>query len=208
MTAVAPRGAAPSAVPSRSLRVSIAVLALQLALALVFVASAAAKVLRSDEFVAALRLSHLPEPIAVLTAVAVPALEIGLAFWLVLAPPDRVPSAFVAAGALLIAFTVWMGWVEARRLRVRCGCFGAGGGEVGPRTIARNLGLLALALTGWGVASRVASPLSGLSVELLATMVAVALCVALLQALRMAWPQMVIDYESFQRRGATALEGE
>jgi dienelactone hydrolase/uncharacterized membrane protein YphA (DoxX/SURF4 family) len=208
MTAVAPRGAAPSAVPTRSLRVSIAVLALQLALALVFVASAAAKVLRSDEFVAALRLSHLPEPIAVLTAVAVPALEIGLAFWLVLAPPDRVPSAFVAAGALLIAFTVWMGWVEARRLRVRCGCFGAGGGEVGPRTIARNLGLLALALTGWGVASRVASPLSGLSVELLATMVAVALCVALLQALRMAWPQMVIDYESFQRRGATALEGE
>lgn len=182
--------------------------ALQIVLALVFVGAGAAKALRPEEFVAALRLSHLPGPVALFTAVVVPSLEVLLAFWLILATPDRLPVAFLAAAALLLAFTGWMGWVEARRLHVRCGCFGADGGEVGPRTIARNLGLLALALTGWGVASRVASPLSGLSVELLATTVAVALCVALLQALRMAWPQMVIDYESFQRRGATALEGE
>jgi hypothetical protein len=127
---------------------------------------------------------------------------------LVLAPPDRVPSAFVAAGALLIAFTIWMGWVEARRLRVRCGCFGGGGGEVGPRTIARNGGLLALAAAGWAVAARAPSPLPGPSPELLAVAVAAALAVALLQALRLAWPQMVVDDASFRRRGAAALGGE
>jgi len=183
-------------------------LALQVALALVFVASAAAKALRSDEFVAALRLSHLPEPIVLVTAVAVPALELVLAFWLVLAAPGQTPAAFLAAAALLFAFTAWMGWVEARRLRVRCGCFGADGGEVGPQTIARNAGLLALALGGWVLSSRSASPLPGPSTELFATAVAVAFSVALVQALRLAWPRMVIDYEAFQRRGTAAFEGE
>ena len=184
------------------------VLVLQLVLALVFVAAAAAKALRSDEFVAALRLSRLPEPVALLTAVAVPALEVVLAFWLVLATPERLPVAFLAAAALMLAFTAWMGWVEARRLRVRCGCFGAGEGEVGPRTIGRNAVLLALALVGWVVSSRAVSPLPGPSAELLATLAAIALSVALLQALRLAWPQMVIDYEAFQRRNAAAFEGE
>jgi len=186
---------------------SLIVLALQVGLALVFVAAATAKALRSDEFVAALRLSHFPEPVALLLAVVVPTLEVVLAFWLVLASPDRLPLAFLAAAALLAAFTLWMGWVEVRRLRVRCGCFGGNGGEVGPGTIARNAGLLVLAGAGWLASSRVASPLPGPSPELLATAVALALSVALLQALRLAWPHLVIDYEGFQRQGA-AVEGE
>jgi hypothetical protein len=181
--------------------------ALQIVLALVFVGAGAAKALRPEEFVAALRLSHLPGPVALFTAVVVPSLEVLLAFWLILATPDRLPVAFLAGAALLLAFTGWMGWVEARRLHVRCGCFGADGGEVGPRTIARNVGLLALTLVGWFASSRVASPLPGPSAEAFATVAAVALIVALLQAFWVARPQMVLDYEAFRQRGA-ALEGE
>ena len=185
----------------------VIVLVLQVVLALVFVAAATAKALRSDEFVAALRLSHLPEPVALILAWGVPLLEAALAFWLMLSPPAQLPLAFAAAALLLAAFTLWMGWVEARALHVHCGCFGGNGGEVGRATIARNLGLLVVAGIGWIAASNAISPLPGASPDLVATVVAVGLSVALLQALRLAWPHLAISYDAFQRQSA-AVEGE
>lgn len=186
---------------------SLIVLGLQIVLALVFVTAAIAKAQQAESFLAALRLSHLPEPIARGLAVAVPLLELLVAFWLILAAPAGVPLAFLAAAAMLVAFTAWMGWVQARRLRVRCACFGAGDGEVGQATIGRNIGFIVLAVLGWLLSSRTMSPLPGASPELLATVVAIALSLALVQALRLAWPELVLDYERFQRRGA-AIEGE
>lgn len=186
----------------------VALLVLQVLLAGTFVAAAAAKGLRADEFVAALRLSYLPEWTIRPLALLVPALEIGLGFWLLLAPPDRLVAPFAASAVLLAAFTGWMAWVSGRRLRVRCGCFGGDGGEVGPRTLVRNAGLLAVALAGLLLAGRVASPLPGPSWEAGAVVIALGLCVALAQALRMVWPHLVLSYERLRDGGAAATDLE
>ena len=114
---------------------------------------------------------------------AVPALELTLALALLLAPA-RLPLAFGVAALVLGAFTAWMGWVRARRLRVRCGCFGPGGGYVGPRTIGRNLLLLGLALAGLVLAGQTRSPLPGPSLAMAVTVTSLGLCLALLLALR------------------------
>lgn len=177
-------------------------LVLQVALAGMFVAAAAAKLLRADEFVAALRLSYLPEWTIRPLAVAAPTLEVALALWLVLASPTGVAGAFLACAALLAAFTLWMAWVRSRRLRVRCGCFGGNGGEVGPRTLLRNAVLLVAALAGWALAERVASPLPGPSWEAAGAAIALALSIAMVQALRMVWPHLVVTYERLQDGGA------
>ncbi|HEU0114871.1 MAG TPA: MauE/DoxX family redox-associated membrane protein [Thermomicrobiales bacterium] len=177
----------------------------QLVLAGVLIVAATGKLLRSDEFVAALRLSRLPEAAVRVAAVGVPAAETALAFWLVLAPSRQLPHAFSATAALLALFTGWMIWVRARRLFVRCGCFG-GGGEVGAATIVRNLILCGLAVGGAALAA-VRSPLPGFSFEALLTAVPIALVVALLQALWTAWPRLVIRYDQL-RGGGELWEGE
>jgi hypothetical protein len=183
---------------------SVALLVLQVVLAGTFVAAASAKGLRADEFLAALRLSYLPEWTVRPLALLVPGLEVALAGWLLLAPPDRLVAPFAASAALLAAFTLWMGWVSGRRLRVRCGCFGGDGGEVGPRTLARNAILLLAALGGLALASRVASPLPGPSWEAAASVLALGLCVALVQALRLVWPNLVLSYERLRDGNAAA----
>src|SRR4029453_9477969 len=118
---------------------------------------------------------------------AIPALELALALALLLAPVRWLPLAFFAAALLLGAFPPWVAWVRARRLRVRCGCFGPGGGHVGPRTIARNLLLLALALGGLVLAGQTRSPLPDPSLAMAVTVTSLGVCLALLIALRAAW---------------------
>src|SRR5689334_21675171 len=103
---------------------SLALTAAQIALAVVMLTAANGKLLRSDEFIAALRLSRLPEAAVRVAAVGTPVLEVALAFWLVLAPAASLPVAFATTAAVLVIFTGWMTSVRARRLYVRCGCFG------------------------------------------------------------------------------------
>jgi hypothetical protein len=179
----------------------------QVLLAGVMIVAATGKLLRSDEFVAALRLSRLPDGVAAVAAVTVPAAEAALAFWLVLSPPGLLPAAFAATAALLALFTGWMVWVRARRLFVRCGCFGGGGGEVGAATIVRNLVLMCLAAGGAALAAAVPSPLPGFSFEALLAAIPIALLVALAQALWSVWPRLVIRYEQL-RGGGELWEGE
>src|SRR5918994_880476 len=101
-------------------------LALQVILSAVLLVAATEKTLRAEEFFAALRLSHLPTGSIAPIGVAVPALELTLALALLLAPMRWLALGFGVAALVLGAFTAWMGWVRARRLRVRCGCFGPG----------------------------------------------------------------------------------
>lgn len=183
-------------------------LAIQVLLAVLFVAAATAKGLRSEEFLAALRLSRLPAAVAAGLAVAVPAIEVGLAFWLILAGPETLRPAFAATAALLAAFTGWMLWVRARGLYIRCGCFGGQGGEVGVGTVARNAGLLLLAVIGWIIVGQAETPIGGLSWDLFTAALAIGLAVALLQAVPVALPHLVLDFERFQRRSAAAIDGE
>ncbi len=185
-------------------------LALQAILSAVLLVAATEKTLRSEEFFAALRLSHLPAGAVAPIGVAVPALELTLALALLLAPARWLPVAFVATALVLGAFTAWMGWVRARRLRVRCGCFGPGAGHVGPRTIGRNLLLLALALGGLVLAGQTRTPLPGPSLAMVVTVTSLGVCLALLLALRAARPHLIFSFERYesQARQAVATEGE
>ena len=173
-------------------------LALQVILSVVLLVAATEKTLRAEEFFAALRLSHLPAGSIMPIGIAVPALELTLALALLLAPARWLPLAFGAAAVLLAAFTAWMGWVRMRRLRVGCGCFGPGGGYVGPRTIGRNLLVLALTLAGLVLAGQARTPLPGPSLALAVTVTTLGLCIALLRALRAAWPHLILSLEHLQ----------
>ena len=181
---------------------SWALAALQIVLAGTFCLAAVGKLLRSDEFVSALRLSRLPEGVVRLLAVVVPILETGLGLWLVLASPDATSLPFAASLALLALVTAWMGWVRVRRFRVRCGCFGPNGGEVGAATIGRNLALLALAGIGWIASLDAGSALPGPSLPMAAIAAAFGLCIAMLAALRFAWPYLTLTDDRLRAGGA------
>jgi Methylamine utilisation protein MauE len=183
-------------------------LALQVILSAVLLVAATEKLLRSEEFFAALRLSHLPGGSIAPIGVAVPALELTLALALLLVPARWLPLVFLAAALVLGVFTAWMGWVRARRLRVRCGCFGPGGGYVGPRTIGRNIVLLVLSLVGLALAGQTRSPLPEPSLAMAVTVTSLGACLALLLALRTAWPHLVLSFEAYQARQAVASGGE
>jgi hypothetical protein len=183
-------------------------LALQVILSAVLIAAAAEKLLRSDEFFAALRLSHRPEGVVAAVGVAVPAIELALALALLLAPAGWLPFAFGAVALLFAAFTAWMGWVRASGLRIRCGCFGLSGGRVGPRTIGRNFVLLCLALAGLILAMRTSTPLPEPSLPMAVTVTALAACLALLIALRSAWPRLILNFGQYQARQAGVAGGK
>jgi hypothetical protein len=171
---------------------SWALAALQVVLAGTLFLAAVGKLLRSEEFVAALRLSHLSDGVVSVLALLVPALEAGFAAWLILASPTWLAAAFGATVALLTVFTSWMVWVRARRLHVRCGCFGPNGGEVGAATIGRNLGLIVLAGLGWALSFSVASRLEGPSLWMALIVIAYALSITMISALRFAWPHFTL----------------
>ena len=177
-------------------------LALQVALAVVLFLAAAGKALRSEEFLSALRLSHLPAGLVGPIGVAVPVLELALAASLVLAPERVLPVALGGTILLFGVFTAWMGWVQAKRLRVRCGCFGPGGTEVGFRTIARNALLVLLAIVAFLLAGRADSPLPEPSLPMVIAVTSLAMCLALLDGLRAAWPHLVVTFDRLQAREA------
>jgi hypothetical protein len=182
--------------------VSWLLLALQIALAVVVFLAAVGKALRSEEFLAALRLSHLPNGVVAPLGVAVPVVEFALAAALLLAPERGLRWALVATILLFALFTLWMGWVRRNRLRVRCGCFGPGGDVVGWRTIARNALLLGLALAALGLTGRTSSPLPEPSLALVVAVTSLAMCLALLDGLRSAWPHLIVSFDRLQAREA------
>ncbi len=179
-------------------------LAVQIALAAVLILAATGKLLRADEFVAALRLSHLPDVLVAPVAVVVPILELGLGLALLLAPDGMLPVVIAATAALLACFTLWMGWVRVKGLRVRCGCFGTGDREIGVRSLGRNALLLGVALIGLLLSGRVEAPLSGPSLPMAVTVTSVGLCLALAQALREAWPHLALTFDRLEAREADA----
>jgi hypothetical protein len=183
-------------------------LALQVILSAVLLVAATEKTLRSEEFFAALRLSHLPAGAIAPIGIAVPALELALALALLLAPARWLPLVFLIAALVLGAFTAWMGWVRARQLRVHCGCFGPGGGHVGSGTIGRNLLLLGLALVGLVLAGQTRTPLPDPSLAMAVTVTSLGACLGLLLALRAAWPHLILSFEQYQARQAVGTDGK
>ena len=179
-------------------------LAIQVLLATVLLLAAAAKALRPADFASALRLSHLPSRLVRSLSIAIPALEFCLALALVLSTRRLLPGALSVTALLFGAFAVWMIWIRANRLRVRCGCFGLGGTEVGGHTIARNGLLIVLAAAGAVLAGRTESPLPAPSFWMVVTVTSVSVCLALLVALREVAPHFSFTFEQLQERQARA----
>lgn len=175
---------------------------LQIALASILVVASVGKALRTDEFAAALRLTRLPEPSIRPVGIAVAAVELALAIGLVVSTPRSLPATFAAVAGLFAVFTAWMVWIRASRLRIRCGCFGTGSAEVGAATIGRNLVLVAGAVGGWSLASAVPSLFPEPSLPMIVTASAAALALALLSALRAAWPELALTFDRLQAREA------
>jgi putative oxidoreductase len=48
--------------------------------------------------------------------------------------------------SMMVVFTIAVSSAWLRGIDVRCGCFGTGGGPIGPLTVARDVGLLAAAV--------------------------------------------------------------
>lgn len=175
--------------------------AIQIGVAAMLVAAAAGKAVQSEQFVAALRLSHLPEWAVKAVAIGLPLLEVGIALRLLLTPPAQLQSPFLLTILLLALFTLWMVWVDRKGLNVRCGCFGGGEGRVGSATIIRNLLLIAVAAVGWWLAGRAVSPLPGMSWPTVIAATSLMMAVALIQAFRMVQQHLVIREDRLPNGG-------
>jgi hypothetical protein len=126
---------------------------IQCGLAVVFLAAAAGKALRREEFEAALRLTAVPFVPTRILGFAVPAAEAVVGLALLLAHGTALVAVMALAAGLLVAFTAWLAWILLRRAHVRCGCFGSSGNVVRPATVARNGAFLTLAGAGLALAS-------------------------------------------------------
>lgn len=176
-------------------------------LACTFLAAGIGKWLQVGDFAAALRLSHIPEAgLRVLTR-SIPILEVAIALSLVWGSADSILVGTVAAGTLLILFSVWIAWVLARRIRIRCGCFGASYRSLGLHSLARNLALLSLASVAIWLESANANwllPPRSISTAILVTSIAMALSLSI--AFRRARPAMVLTRDDVKK--ITTRDGE
>jgi uncharacterized membrane protein YphA (DoxX/SURF4 family) len=124
--------------------VSVAVLVLRLGLAAVFAVAALGKLARPAATAESLAEFGVPPRLRRPGALALPAVELAVAFFLVLGPTARWGAA--AALALLLVFSAAVGRSLRRGERPDCNCFGAvGSSPVGPRTLLRNATLALVA---------------------------------------------------------------
>jgi methylamine utilization protein MauE len=176
--------------------VSYVLLACQLILASILILAAGGKMLRADEFMAAIRLSYLPRSVVFPIAIGVPTIEFLLAVALLVSSAQSLVVAFLSTAGLFIAFTAWMSQVVLRGLRLQCGCFGGNSPEIGPHTILRNAMLTAIAIVGTLLAWNVSSPLPAPSFWLLTIVLSGALGLTFVQSLRLGIPAMVLSGNS------------
>lgn len=176
-------------------------LVLQIGLSGMLLIAATGKALRSEGFLAALRLSHLPTVLIRPLGIGIPAAEYILAFALLVNTPLTLRIALGAVMVLLTAFTAWMVWVIARQLHLECGCFGPSGAQVGIYTIVRNSFLLFVAASGFVLAGQARSPLLA-SRWLVIAVTALGLGVALLRTLWEIRPHLVLTLRELEARVA------
>jgi len=117
----------------------------RLLLAGVFGIAAAAKLLDQAGVRQTLRAFHVPRGLVPWAAIALPLAEALVCAALLIAPTARAGG--VAGAALLTVFSVGIIGVLRRGERPECRCFGqAGSSPVGPVTLSRNAGLIALGI--------------------------------------------------------------
>ncbi|MGH7903067.1 MAG: MauE/DoxX family redox-associated membrane protein, partial [Candidatus Dormibacteraceae bacterium] len=145
----------------------------QLVLGVVLLTAASGKILRSEEFTSALRLSKLPRTTVTPVAGLVVAFELLGTLVLLEGTRQLLLLGFGGAIALLAAFTAWLAWMNRNGLNVECGCFGPNSSKVSRRSIARNTALLIVATSGATLAaiSKSLLPSASLQMTILVTCV-------------------------------------
>ncbi len=183
-------------------------LACQLILAIVLLLAATGKALSSDHFLAAIRLSLVPAALVIPIAVLVPAAEASLALALVVSPVTVLPLILLAILALLVGFTGWMLWMQARGMHLSCGCFGTGDAKIGRTTILRNVLLIAICLAGFGIALHHHSPLPAPSLWLSVSVACLAMCLALLRAMSYGRAALVLTEARREQLDRQSAQGD
>ena len=176
-----------------------ALLAIQLVLSLTLAIAASGKLLQSDEFFSALRLTGLPKRYILPFGFMLPLLEIGLSCVLVLGTSGALRLAMVTAAVLLGLFTVWLMWAWLRHPGLKCGCFGATGKAVGLQSVLRNAVMLLGSAVGFGLAENVHSPLPPFSFEMFVAYVSALVIVMLLVAFQSARAGMLLTMDQLYR---------
>ena len=123
--------------------------------AAVLLATAAGKLLDVRGFAAVLRTyDFFGEGALLPLAIGVPALELGLALWLLSA--RRLAGAALGSAALHVAYALWSAVSVLRGLKLsNCGCFGVFlARPLSWQTVAEDGGMAALSLTLWALARR------------------------------------------------------
>lgn len=174
--------------------------ALRIVLASTFLVAGIGKLLQVDDFAAALRLSHIPKSVVGPLTWCVPVLEVTISLSLVWGSARSILAGTLAAAALLVFFSLWIAWVFARGISIRCGCFGASQRSLGLRSLARNLALLSLAsLAIWLERANTNWLLSHPTVNAAVVVTSIAMAVSLLVAFRRARPAMVVTPSDVRR---------
>lgn len=173
---------------------------LQVGLALVLLAAAGAKLVRTQDLAGALRLSGAGSTLARLLSRLVPAAEIGVAVYLLVARGAWLRIGFLISLGVIGAFTGWLVWVRLRRLDIRCNCFGATGRKVTGLTIARNGLLLAAVMAGLVLAGTRDPVLPDPSFLWLMTTICIAATILLLSAFNQVRHGLILSLESLHKR--------
>lgn len=170
-----------------------ALLALQIACAAVLLVAAVGKVVRADDFAAAIRLSRLPADKFLM--VAVPTVEIALALALLIATDETLRIALGATTTLFLSFTLWAVSVIARGIKLKCGCFGGSSREVTMRTVLRNSSLVVMAGAGTVLSLSAESALSNPTLWSSISITVSAAMLSVLVAVRFGLPGLVLKIE-------------
>jgi putative oxidoreductase len=124
----------------------LALVGLRWALGLLFLVAGALKLASPALFTTDIANYLLFPTLAPLLATTLPAIEIVVGgALLALGVPWRRAAALCAAGLMLV-FTIAASSAFARGIDIACGCFGSESGPIGWLTLARDIGLLAVAV--------------------------------------------------------------
>ncbi len=165
----------------------------QVVLAVVLLVAATGKFINSEQLAVALRLSHISKALITPIVVLLPILELSLAFGLLLSTPRWLSLVMASTVGLFSVFTLWMLTVYIRGLKLRCGCFGAGGSDIGLHTLLKNTLLIAFSVGGLVLSFYVQSPLPILSFWLVVVVLSLGMCVVLLWSLQQAKTALILS---------------
>jgi hypothetical protein len=159
-------------------------------LALTLLLASVSKMLYHEQFLETLHLSRVPGGLVRPLMVLVPIVEMCIALGLIGSIPFLLPFVMSFTLVLFCLFTLWILTVYFRGLRLKCGCFGIAGSDIGPHTIFRNILLISLSLGGLFLSIHVRSQFASLSIWFVVTILSFGMSAALLWTFRQAMPAL------------------